>query len=67
MWQWVNDSIMSALEKLVFKIKNAYGSNILLRNGTSTTEVTEYPRDPQIGVPSIKYGDNIFDAIRNLL
>ena len=62
-----NDSVMSALEKLVFKIKNAYGSNILLHNGTSTTEVTEYPRDPQTGVPSIKYGDNIFDAIRKLL
>lgn len=62
-----NDSVMSALEKLVFKIKNAYGSNILLHSGTSATEVTEYPRDPKTGVPSIKYGDNIFDAIRKLL
>ena len=61
------DSVMSALEKLVFKIKNVYSLSILLHSGTSTTEVTEYPLDPQTGVPSIKYGDNIFDAIRKLL
>lgn len=63
----VGDSVMVAIEKLVFKAKNVYSSSILLHSGTSTTEVTEYPRDPQTGVPSIKYGDSIFDAIRKLL
>lgn len=62
-----SDSVMLAIEKLVFKAKNVYSSSIILHSGTSTTEVTEYPRDPQTGVPSIKYGDSIFDAIRKLM